>query len=389
VTEPGPPTLYERYRDALRVGHLASLRGNHAVAVRAYLEAAAILPERAAPYVGLGRTELAAGRATEALGAYGAALERASSDTAALDGMARSLLALDRPAEAADTLDRLAITLLELDRGADALAALERAINVAESRWRRAAVDRLRSEHGLHDAPWLGALPMPGVALAADAGIAPFDADRAGPRVAPGVVPENLRRLAGEIEAASAGGDVAGLVRGALDLARADRLRAAIDACHDALSVSPADPDVHRALATIYRRRGWEHAARLKARLVERYLGIVDDPHELDAVADQAEAGRDVLALLEVANRHAERGRRAAALELDFRALVIAPADPRVHLAIARLHLALGWRRRAVDEVARLARLVELTGDDDGRRRVAAFVNAELRPKSREAAAKS
>ncbi|HSK52496.1 MAG TPA: hypothetical protein VLA44_07035 [Clostridia bacterium] len=389
MTEPGAPTLYERYRDALRVGHLASLRGNHAVARRAYLEAAAILPDRAAPYVGLGRAELAAGRAMEALRAYGAALERASSDTAALDGMVRSLLALDRRAEAAETLDRLAITLLELDRGPDALAALERAIYLAESHWRRTAIERLRSDQGPPDAAWLGALPTPGSALATDAGLPRIDIDRDGPRIAPGVVSEDLRRLAGEIEAASAAGDVAGLVRGALALARADRLRAAIDACHDALSVSPADPDVHRALATIYRRRGWEHAARLKARLVERYLGIVDDPHELDALADQAEAGRDVAALLEVADRHAERGRRATALELAFRALALAPADPRVHLAIARLHLALGRRRQAVDAVARLARLVELTGDEDGRRRVAAFVNGALRPGSPEATAGS
>lgn len=389
MTEPAPPTLYERYRDALRVGHLASLRGNHDVAVRAYLEAAAILPDRAAPYAGLGRAELAAGRATEALRAYGAAVERASSDTAALDGMARCLIALDRPAEAADTLDRLAITLLELDRVADALAALERAIDLAESRWRRAAIERLRSEQVPPEAPWLGALPVASIALDSVAGLPAFDADRDGLRVAPGVVPEDLRRLAGEIEAASAAGDVAGLVRGAVALTRADRLRAAIDACHDALSVSPADPDVHRALAAIYRRRGWERAARLKARLVERYLGIVDDPHELDGLAERAEVARDVGALLEVADRHADRGRRATALELAFRALAIAPADPRVHLAIARVHLALGWRRRAVEEVARLARLVELTGDEDGRRRVAAFVNAELRPVSREAAAGS
>jgi tetratricopeptide (TPR) repeat protein len=379
MTEPVRASLYEVYRDALRVGHLAALRASHDVAVRAYLEAAAILPDRAAPYLGLAKAELAAGRPAEALKAYEAAAERAPNDPAALDGVARSLMALDRGADAADALDRLAITLLELDRGSDALATLERALELVESRWRLDAVARLRSELAPQDvpepAPWLGELPLPG---RMDDG-EPLDTDRDAPRVPPGVVPEELRRLAGAVEAASAAGDVAGLVEGALALARADRLRAAIDACHDALSVAPADPDVHRALALIYRRRGWQKAARRKLRLVDRYLGIIDDPHELDRLAETAEATRDVPGLLDVAGRHAARGRTSTALELGFRALAIAPDDPRVHLAIAHVHLALGWRRRAVDEVARLARLVELTGDDDARRRIAAFVNEELR----------
>jgi tetratricopeptide (TPR) repeat protein len=379
MTEPARPALYERYRDALRVGHLAALRGSHDVAVRAYLEAAAILPDRAAPYVGLAKAELAAGRPAEALKAYEAAVERAPNDPAALDGVARSLLALDRRPEAADALDRLAITLLELDRGPDALATLERAIELVDSRWRLGAVARLRSElapQGVPEpAPWLGELPLP---AGMDEG-EPVEADLDELRVSPGVVPEELRRLAAAVETAGLAGDVAGLVEGALALARADRLRAAIDACHDALSVAPADPDVHGALALVYRRRGWPKAAARKLRLVDRYLEIVDDPHELDRLAETAEATRDVPALLDVAGRHAARGRAATALELGFRALAIAPDDPRVHLAIARIHLALGWRRRAIEEVARLARLVELTGDEAARGRIAAFVNTELR----------
>jgi tetratricopeptide (TPR) repeat protein len=368
-------TLYDRYRDALRGGHLASLRGNSEVAGRAYLEAAALLPDRAAPYVGLGRAELAAERPAEALIAFESALRRVSSDAAALEGSARALVALERQGEAADVLDRLTITLLEQDRHADALAAIERAIELAESPWRRAALDRLRAEQGGTDSSWLGDLPT----TDRERMLGARAADVPGSLGAPAPVSAALRTVAAQVEAASAAGDVPGLVAGALALAREDRLRAAIDACQDALSVAPADPDVHRMLAVVYRRRGWERAARQKLALVERYLAIIDDPRELDRLADVAEASGDLAGMLAVADRHADRRRHVTALELCFRALSMAPADVRVHLSIARLHLALGWRRRAIDEVTRLARLVDLADDGEGRDRIAAFVNAELR----------
>jgi tetratricopeptide (TPR) repeat protein len=366
--------LYDRYRDALRGGHLASLRGNIEVAGRAYLEAAALLPDRAAPYVGLGRAELAANRPVEALAAFEHALRRAPGDPGALDGSSRALLAQGRTPEAADMLDRLAITLLEQDRHADALATIERALELAESRWRRGALERLRAEQGATDSSWLGDLSSIDRERMVGAGAADVPTALA----APPPVSDALRTVAAQVEAASAAGDVQGLVRGALALARADRLRAAIDACHDALSVAPADPDVHRALAVIYRRRGWALAAREKLSLVDRYLEAVDDPHELDRLAETAETAGDLDSMLAIVDRHAHRARLATALELCFRALELAPSDVRVHLAIARLHLVLGWRRRAVDEVTRLARLVELSGDADGRERVAAFVNGEL-----------
>jgi hypothetical protein len=75
-----------------------------------------------------------------------------------------------------------------------------------------------------------------------------------------------------------------------------------------------------------------------------------------------------------------------AALDLVFSALVASPAEPRLHLASARLHLAMGWRERAVDEVDRLARLVDITGDVAAQGAVADFVNAALRPAAGQAA---
>ena len=46
--------LYEQYKEALRRGHLAALRGRLDAAEAAYRAAAGIAPDRALPYVSLG-----------------------------------------------------------------------------------------------------------------------------------------------------------------------------------------------------------------------------------------------------------------------------------------------------------------------------------------------
>jgi len=370
---------YERYRDAMRTGHLAALHGAHARAVGAYREAAGLLPDRAAPHVGIGKSELAAGRAVEALAAFEAAVSRAPRDTGALDGAARALADLDHGDDAADLLDGLAAIYVEHDQHVDAVATVERAIELGGSPWRRALLERLGGEQpepGMH-LSWLGAL-------------ASADGDTTTGSGAPEKTARpdtgDVREIAERLEAASANGDIARLVAGARDLARAGRLRAAADACHDALMVAPEDPDVHRTLAAIYRRRGWQRAARAKLRIVERYQRLIDDAAELDRGSESALVTGDLDELLRIVDRHAEQGRPAAALDLLFAALATAPGEPRLHLAIARLHLALGWRERAVQEVDRLARLIDITGDAAARDALVDFVNAALTPAAGQAA---
>ena len=46
--------LYERYKDALKRGHVASLRGRLEESLKAYAEAAAIAPERSTPHTSAG-----------------------------------------------------------------------------------------------------------------------------------------------------------------------------------------------------------------------------------------------------------------------------------------------------------------------------------------------
>ena len=58
--------LFERYRDALLLGHRAARRGDVETAVEAYEEAAACAPTRALPWASCGVLLLDHGRAAEA-----------------------------------------------------------------------------------------------------------------------------------------------------------------------------------------------------------------------------------------------------------------------------------------------------------------------------------
>ena len=363
--------VYERYRGALRAGHLAALAGALDAAVRSYRVAARIQPDRTGPYAALGRVLLASGHAGEALDAFGVVLGRLPTDTAALDGAAHALVELDRPEEAADLLDRLAAAHLEQQRHTDALNAMERAFDRAPSPERRMILDRMRRDspagatsrpHGTPAAngtTWLGRLT-------------PQVDDRP-------PVSDEIRAVGERFDAAAAGGDVRALAAAARRLLAADRPRAAVEACLDALSLAPADPEIHRVLASISLSRGWQRTARTTERLVQRYQQVVDDPDEHDQRSEAALVAGDLDALLAIVEAHASQVRLATGLDLAYRALASAPADPRVYLAIARLHLALGWRGRAIDEVDRLAHFVEIGGDDEGRAVVSQFVNGALR----------
>ena len=99
--------LYERYKEALRRGHVASQRGRLDEALDAYGEAARVAPDRALPLVGIGQVLTRLGKSTEALSAFDLALDRSPSDEAALRGRADALLALGDRVRAAETLDRL------------------------------------------------------------------------------------------------------------------------------------------------------------------------------------------------------------------------------------------------------------------------------------------
>ena len=135
--------LYERYKDALKKGHVAALKGRLDEALDAYAEASRIAPERSTPHTAAGTALLRRKRPADALAYYEAAARLAPRDEAALLGRAQALVALDRRADAADAYDALAEVRARSGKLADAVDAARRALELAEGRERRRTLERL------------------------------------------------------------------------------------------------------------------------------------------------------------------------------------------------------------------------------------------------------
>lgn len=292
--------LYERYKDALRRGHVAALRNRHADALEAYGEAAAIAPDRALPLVSIGTVLARLGKTVEALAAFDGALERAPDDEGASRARAELLAGTGDRIRAAQAFDRVATLLEAVGRLPDAADAARRALELAESRSRRTAmrafVARLAAASGdpaaaeaLARASSVLDEPRPAAELVAPAVVddAVEDvADAAAPEPPPDPGPPppppfDPVRAIGDVELAVAGDDTE-LVR-TLALAAAAGHRAAgqsstaIDACYMALAGSPADPGLHLALAEIYLDQGWRLPAIEKLILLSRLADLADD----------------------------------------------------------------------------------------------------------------
>jgi tetratricopeptide (TPR) repeat protein len=283
--------LYEQYKDALRAGHVAALRGRLDAAAAAYREAARIAPDRALPYVGLGGVLARLGRSDDSLAAYAAALDRAPDDEGAMQGRADVLAVLGRRAEAADMLDRLAANLERDGRIADACDVARRALELAESRGRRGQVEHLVSM--LKSA-------APGDAAAAEALERALGVLDSGPGVAaPGTAMPTSTELATDepappsppapdpalltlaVEESLEAGDLDEARRRALIAANGHRavgqFHAAMDACYQALAIMPSDPDIHLLLAELYLDRGWRGPAADKLVLLGRLSQLTGD----------------------------------------------------------------------------------------------------------------
>jgi tetratricopeptide (TPR) repeat protein len=305
-------TLYEGYKEALRRGHVAALRGRLETAVAAYRDASRMAPDRALPYVGLGGVLARLGRSDEALAAFAAALVRAPGDEGALRGRADIQAGTGHRAEAAATLDRLATALESQGRIADACDVARRALELAESRGRRrgvaALVARLRQTSG--DPAAAEALeralsvleldPMAARHPAAtpETASAATEPDAvAAPPMAPGPPPDPVA-LTLAVEAAIDAGDPDEVRRRAVlavaGLRSLGQFHAAIDACYEALATAPADPDIHLALAELYLDRGWRTLSADKLALLGRLVQLTGDSATLARIcALAAEHGAD------------------------------------------------------------------------------------------------
>lgn len=269
--------LYERYKDALRRGHVAVQRSHFDAALEAYGEAARLAPDRPLPLVGIGTILLRLGKPTEAASAFDKALDRSPVDEAALHGRADALIAVGDRIGAAEMYDRLSMVLDGAGRAADGVDAVSHALDLAESRSRRA---NLRS---MVDRLLTGAATTAPVREAIDRAEAllrgPIGEEAPPPEPPP--PPFDPAAAMAAVEDAARRGDVEETRAAALAAATGHRaagqLHAAIDACYLALATNPSDPSLHLALAELYLDRGWRPAAADKLVLLARLAEFGDD----------------------------------------------------------------------------------------------------------------
>jgi tetratricopeptide (TPR) repeat protein len=224
--------LFERYRDALKQGHLAAMQGKPKDALRHYQAAAALAVDRAQPHVSMGSLYLRLGKNKDALAAYGRAVERAPRDTDALTGQAEALLATGHGDESTKILERVS-----------------------------------RIQRGLPDELEERPLGEPG----------PLSRS------------EQLHMVG---EKAFAAGDRQAAVDAWLSEAaihaQTAHLDAALDACQRALAIASGTPRVHLELATLYFLRGWNERGVEHVLLLSRLLDLEPDAAVQDGVTQLA-----------------------------------------------------------------------------------------------------
>lgn len=293
-----PEDVYERYKDALRRGHVAALRGDLETALAAYGQASAIAPGRPMPRASAGLALLRAGRYAEAVSEFDVAVRLAPDDEATRGGRAEAFAAAGRPGDAALDLDAVADLRERGGRLAEALDAAARALELAEARHRRQLVRRLVAALDGSELDQPARAALAGALRVLDAG-APTRADgmpdgevTSTPGPGPGLVdgvagragaiePIDVTALAAAAEAALDAGDIAAARARLLELSaghrRGGHLDAALDACYVALSVAPDDADLHLALVDLYHERGWTVLATEKLDLLGRLATLDGD----------------------------------------------------------------------------------------------------------------
>ena len=278
--------LFERYRDALRRGHVSAARGELETAAAAYAEAISLARDRPVAHAGLGAIHLRKGDLRAGLREFDLALARAPRDEASLAGRADALTGLGRRADAAETLDRLAAVLEAAGKSPEALDMARRALALAEGKSRRRQVERLAERvEGPASTAAVAAGPEEagdgeaetGEAADGTAVAAGSEAEPAAPvkTVAepPAPIVDGVERMT-EAEDAYERGDLELARREALVAAEAFRRQgqqaAAIDACYLALTVAPDDAALHLVLVSLYLERGWRGRAAEKLLLLGR-----------------------------------------------------------------------------------------------------------------------
>ena len=377
--------LYERYKEALRTGHVAVLRGALDEAVRAYLVAAEIAPSRALPHTSLGGVYIRLGHLEDALTEFAAAVALSPRDEGALLGQAEALSAAGMSSDAAAALDHVAEIQEAAGHLPEAADTLRRAVELQEApervRRQRALLREIRFSAGDHAAEQLLARALHlrdepgGDAIRPAAGEA-FMASQVAVRPTPAPVREGVwpTMEPGPVEAP--------------EPALAEPEPVIVESIAEPPPLPAAEPEPVLAAAAT------EEVAAVAAECpAVGVMGGVDGASismpgaigrseyqptgdELLAAAEAADLAGDGTALrsllLWTARAYAREGRFEAGLDATHRLLQRAPGDVDAHLLLVELYVARSWDGLAVEKLRLLGRLAALNNDEETRQRLCA-----------------
>lgn len=395
--------LYERYKEALRVGHVAVLRGDLEVAMTSYRVAADIAPSRALPHTSLGTALLRLGRVEEALVEYAAAVARAPHDEGALLGQAEALAEAGQRAEAARVLDHVSEIQEAAGRLPEAADTLRRALELEESH------ERTRRQRGLRRETRLSAGDQAAEQLLAKAlrlrdepATLVLDSARSAaptrPIVRPGfpIIAPSGPILAPAV--ADGGWRVEDLIR--TDVVEPEPVAAQMAEEEAAQSGTPESSQVeakqHEAVSASEART--DEAASVRDEIAAVVIGALDRPFDAAALpgpvgeSEHQPTGDELLVAAEAADlagdekalrsllvwtsrAYAREGKFEAGLDATHRLLQRGPDDVDAHLVLVELYVARNWNGLAAEKLALLGRLADLDGDDETRQRLCAVAS--------------
>lgn len=378
-----PDDLYERYKEALRVGHVAVLRGALEEAIDAYRNAASIAPSRALPHTSLGGVMLRLSRLEEALTEYAAAVARAPHDEAALLGQAEALATAGQRTEAARALDHVSEIQETAGRLPEAADTLRRALDLEDlperSQRQRALLREIRLSAGDQVAEEQLARAL---RLRDEPQVAGSGSDRGDvTKPAQSVQRSGLAAIRWEPEemplgpAGAAGGAAAAMQPAAVAESSSPQPTPAGGTTTEVEHVAAAAGSSPEATSI-----GAAAGVEPPPELVGVMAGAVDATtgpaveaarertgDELLAAAEAAEVAGDNTALRSLlvgtARAYAGEGRLEAALDAVHRLLQRVPGDVDAHLVLVELYVTRNWNGLAAEKLLLLDRLADLNGD--------------------------
>jgi tetratricopeptide (TPR) repeat protein len=419
--------LYERYKEALRTGHVSVLRGSLDEALAAYKLAAEIAPSRALPHTSLGGVYMRLGHLQDALTEFAAAVARSPHDEGALLGQAEALAAAGMRSEAAGALDHVAEIQEASGRLPEAADTLRRAVELEEAperiRRQRALLREIRFSAGDHAAEQLlaralrlrdepapeAARPAAGSEVADRAVAATNAPSPALDGVIPGFgrPPAELRRRVDAGQPAAAAAPVFKTVSAAQpepalepvmveavafapepqpepQPVAAEPAFASAASAEPAPAVEPAAEPVSAAAAPralVFDERpavgvmeGVGPLAILPGIATESAQQPSGD--ELLVAAEAADLAGDAAnlrsLLLWTARAYAREGRFEAGLDATHRLLQKSPGDVDAHLVLVEIYVARSWNGLAAEKLRLLGRLADLNNDEGTRQRLCA-----------------